>query len=149
MSTTIFEALRESHERQRSLGSELLATRGASPERLALFQALREELACHALAEERHFYLPLMQRDGGVDLSRHAIAEHHEIDELVEDLEATEASSPGWLAKARKLVDEVEHHLKEEETRFFQMAGKLLPERDKTRLARAYREEFESAKATA
>ena len=101
----------------------------------------------HALAEDRHFYIPLMQHDAGIDLSRHAIAEHHQIDELVEALEATEASSPAWLPLARKLTEKVEHHLHEEEQRFFQMAGKLLTDAQKSALAGDYLDEYDAAKA--
>ena len=106
-----------------------------------------EGTAAHALAEDRHFYVPLMQHDAGIDLSRHAIAEHHAIDELVEELEKTDPSSPGWLATAKKLTDKVHHHLEEEEHRFFQMAGKLLTERQKTALAASYLADYEEAKA--
>lgn len=149
MAMNIFEALRESHELQRTLSQQVLETSGDTPERQALFKDLREELAAHALAEDRHFYVPLMQHDAGIDLSRHAIAEHHEIDELVEDLEKTDPSSPGWLATAKKLSEKVHHHLEEEEHKFFQMAGKLLTERQKTALAHGYLQDYEGAKTTA
>ena len=141
----IFEALRESHERQRALYAQLIETSGDTPERHAIFGQLRTELAAHAMAEDRHFYVPLLAHDAGVDLSRHAISEHHQIDELVESLQETEASSPAWLPLAKKLAEKVEHHLKEEEHRFFQMAGKLLTDQQKTALARAYQEEYEAA----
>lgn len=147
MTINIFEALRESHTLQRSLSQQVLETSGDTPERQALFKELREELAAHALAEDRHFYVPLMQHDAGIDLSRHAIAEHHAIDELVEDLEKADPSSPGWLATARRLTEKVHHHLEEEEHRFFQMAGKLLSERQKTALAASYLADYEEAKA--
>ena len=148
MTRTIFEALRESHERQRALYSALTETSGDTPERRALFEQLKTELAAHALAEDRHFYAPLMALDAGMDLSRHAIAEHHEMDEMVEALEETEPSSPAWLPLARKLAEKVEHHLQEEEHRFFQMAGKLLTEKQKTTLAASYQADYIEAKAT-
>ncbi len=148
MTRTIFEALRESHERQRALYSALTETSGDTPERRELFDQLKTELAAHALAEDRHFYVPLMALDAGMDLSRHAIAEHHEIDEMVEALEETEPSSPAWLSQARKLAEKVEHHLQEEEHRFFQMAGKLLTEKQKTTLAASYQTDYDEAKAT-
>ena len=148
MTRTIFEALRESHERQRALYSALTETSGDTPERRELFDQLKIELAAHALAEERHLYVPLMALDAGVDLSRHAIAEHHEMDEMVEALEETEPSSPAWLSQARKLAEKVEHHLQEEEHRFFQMAGKLLTEKQKTTLAACYQTDYDEAKAT-
>lgn len=147
MTRTIFEALRESHERQRALYSALTETSGDTPERRALFEQLKTELAAHARAEDRHFYAPLMALDAGMDLSRHAIAEHHEVDEMVEALEETEPSSPAWLPLARKLAEKVEHHLQEEH-RFFQMAGKLLTEKQKTTLAASYQADYIEAKAT-
>ena len=65
MTRTIFEALRESHERQRALYSALTETSGDTPERRELFDQLKTELAAHALAEDRHFYVTLLAlRDG-------------------------------------------------------------------------------------
>ncbi|NNB43780.1 hemerythrin domain-containing protein [Pseudomonas chlororaphis] len=139
----IFEALRESHERQRSYAAELIRTSGDSPERSAAYARLKAEVQAHETAEERFFYLPLMEHDNGVDLSRHAIAEHHAMDELIEALDDTEMSSPAWLATAKKLVDKVQHHLEEEEQKFFQMAGKILDDKQKDQLANGYVKEYQ------
>ncbi|TIH11179.1 hemerythrin domain-containing protein [Pseudomonas leptonychotis] len=144
---TIFEALRISHDRQRELAEKMVATSGDSPERQALFSQLKEELAAHSVAEERHFYVPLLQDDLGVDLSRHAIAEHHEMDEMIEGLEETDLSSPSWLAQAKALSEKVHHHLHEEEQKFFQMAGKLLNETQKSKLSSAYLSTYDEQKA--
>ena len=143
---TIFEALRESHERQRDLCRRVTQTSGSTPERKDLFVQLKVELAAHALAEDRHFYVPLMHHDAGMDLSRHAIAEHHQIDELVESLEAADLATPTWLPLAKKLAEKVQHHLHEEEHRFFQSAGKLLTEHQKTTLASSYLAAYEEEK---
>ncbi|AWY39935.1 hemerythrin domain-containing protein [Pseudomonas putida] len=140
----IFEALRESHERQRTYAKELIKTSGDTPERVEAYKQLKSELQAHATAEERHFYIPLMEFDNGVDLSRHAIAEHHEMDEMMEELDETEMSSPAWLATAKKLSEKVHHHLKEEEQKFFQMAGKLLDDKQKETLANQYLKEFKA-----
>ena len=148
MALNIFEALRESHERQRELYRQLIETRGDTPERQTLFEQLKAELLAHELAEERHFYIPRMEHDAGIDLSRHAIAEHHELDELVESLEEADPATPTWLPLARKLADKVEHHLKEEEHRFFQMAGKLLTDKQKLQLAKDYLASYEEARTT-
>lgn len=135
----IFEALREDHDRQRELAKKLLETSGDTPERDQIFKALKEELQVHADAEERHFYKPLIDSDLTQDKARHSIAEHHEIDELIETLEATEYSSPAWLTYAKQLQEQVEHHLDEEEHEVFQMAGKVLSENQKQSLATSYR----------
>jgi hypothetical protein len=140
----IFEALRESHERQRTYAKALIKTSGDTPERVEAYKQLKAELQAHETAEERHFYMPLMEFDNGVDLSRHAIAEHHEMDEMMEELDETEMSSPAWLATAKKLSDKVHHHLKEEEQKFFQMAGKLLDDKQKETLAGQYEKEYQA-----
>ena len=140
----IFEALRESHDRQRRYADALIQTRGDTPERVEAYKRLKSELQAHATAEERHFYIPLMDFDNGVDLSRHAISEHHEMDEMMEALDATEMSSPSWLATAKKLSEKVHHHLKEEEQKFFQMAGKLLDDQQKETLAGEYQKEYKA-----
>jgi len=138
----IFEALRLSHDTQRAQATQLLATEGDSTDRQRLFRELKHELAAHAAAEERAFYLPLIEHDESMALARHGMAEHHEMDEMVDELNKTDFSSPGWIAQFRKLRDKIFHHLEDEEHAFFQLAGKVLPERDKTRLAREYEEEF-------
>ncbi len=139
---TVFDALRHDHELQRSLGAELVQTEGDSDVRSAVFDRLKTELAAHADAEERFFYLPLMEHDLTQDQARHSIAEHHELEELVEELEATDRSSAGWLATARELRKRLTHHLDEEEHEVFQLAGKALTETAKTELAASYRGEM-------
>ncbi len=141
----IFEALRQSHEIQRDLARKLISTSSDTPERTDLFKRFRVELSAHALAEERHFYVPIMDSDQGIDISRHAIAEHHEIDELVEQIEETDASSPNWLKLAKELSELVHHHLQEEEQGFFQQAGKILSDKEKTSLVKPYQKDYEDA----
>jgi hypothetical protein len=145
----IFEALRESHERQRGYADALIKTHGDSEERVEAYKQLKAELQAHETAEERFFYIPLMQHDNGVDLSRHAISEHHEMDEMMEELDETEMSSPSWLSTAKKLSEKVHHHLKEEEQKFFQSAGKLLDDEQKQSLAVEYQREYEEQLAEA
>jgi hypothetical protein len=140
----IFEALRESHDRQRSYADALIKTSGDTPERVEAYKQLKSELQAHETAEERHFYIPLMEFDNGVDLSRHAISEHHEMDEMMETLDETEMSDPTWLVTAKKLSEKVHHHLKEEEQKFFQMAGKLLDDKQKESLAGQYEKEYKA-----
>ncbi len=140
----IFEALRKDHDHQRQLLDKLVQTTGDSDERDSLFKALKKALEAHADAEERHFYKPLIDSDLTQEKARHSIAEHHDIDELIETLEATEYASPAWLTYAKQLHEQVEHHLKEEEHEVFQMAGKVLTDQQKEELARAYRSHMEA-----
>jgi hypothetical protein len=138
----IFEALRISHETQRALATQILGTKGDSPDRNRLFRDLKHELAAHAAAEERCFYSPLIAFDETMAQARHGMAEHHEMDELVDELNKMEFSSSGWIAHFQKLHDKVYHHLEDEEHAIFQLAGKVLTEAMKNSLAKDYETEF-------
>jgi hypothetical protein len=138
----IFEALRVSHQTQRELSARLLVSLSDSPERQKVFVELKRELIAHETAEERCFYVPLFEHDATVDASRHAIAEHHQMDEMVESLEEMDPDSAEWRGCAQKLCDKIEHHLTEEERKFFQEAGKVLTEAQKMSLAKDYEAEF-------
>jgi hemerythrin-like domain-containing protein len=145
----IFEALRTSHVAQRGLADSLVKTAGDSRERDVLFKELKAELAAHAAAEERFFYVPLIAHDMTQAPSRHGIAEHHEMDELVEKLEGTDFSSPAWLATAKELHHKIHHHLNDEEQGIFQLAGKVLSDAEKLSLAKGYEGEFVSQRVKA
>lgn len=142
MSETIYDALRESHETQRSLCRKLLRSKPATQHRQEVFTALRIELAAHAAAEERYLYAPILMHDMGLMSSRHALSEHHDIDEIIEDMQSLGVSHRGWMSKARKLSEKVHHHLREEEKKFFQVSGKILTDTQKTKLARQYRKDY-------
>ena len=135
---TIFEALRKDHDTQRNLLERLVDTSGDTKARDTIFKQLKHELDMHANAEERHFYKPLMSNDMMQEKARHGVAEHHEIDELLEALEKTDYTSSAWLKIAKDLKDKVEHHLEDEEHTFFQLAGKVFTEAQKTSLAKGY-----------
>jgi hypothetical protein len=142
--TNIYDELRGSHAKQRRLCSQMVRTLARNPsKRQALFRELRIELAAHAAAEERYLYVPILMYDMGMNSARHALAEHHDIDELVEDLQALDSAGEAWGTKASELVHKVRHHLKEEETKFFQVSGKLLSPARKVRLAQQYRKDYE------
>ena len=138
----IFEALRQDHEKQRLLLKILAETSGNTAARREYYEALKTQLESHAIAEERHFYTHLLEKDATVDLTRHGIAEHHEIDELLGKLDETDMSSPAWLRHLKRYKKKVEHHLADEEQEFFQVAGNVLNDSQKTKLANAYREEM-------
>lgn len=140
----IFKALRDDHDKQRALMKILVETSGESVNRADFFKELKKELVQHAKAEERYFYAPLIEFDQTIQVTRHAIAEHHEIDELVEKLESTDMSSPVWLKTMKDLEHLVSHHLVEEEREFFQQAGKYLSEKQKVALGHSYKEEMQN-----
>ncbi len=136
----IFKALREDHDKQRDLLNKLVSTSRDTKNRKQVFENLKTELKAHADAEKRCFYKPLIDSDKTQEKARHGIAEHLEIDELIEELEQTDFISPGWLKIAKNLKDRVEHHLDEEEHEVFQVAGKVLSTSQKESLSKAYQD---------
>lgn len=138
----IFDALRVSHRTQRELYARLLADIRDETERQRVFDELKHELVAHETAEERCFYVPLFEHDSTVDASRHAIAEHHQMDEMVESLEQMDSASAQWRECVQKLCDKIEHHLTEEEQKFFPQARRVLTERQHEDLGKQYEAEF-------
>lgn len=143
----IFKALIENHDVQRKLCAELAAAKQWETKKKK-YEQLRLELVAHAVAEERHLYLPLMQYDDGVELSRHAIAEHHEMDELIATLSDGRTGESRWLETAEALLETVEHHLKEEEDEIFVDARKVLDKAQIERLGALYQTEYAEYKAS-
>ena len=139
---TIFDDLRASHEIQRALARSMTHGRSSADNRRAAFIALARELDAHATAEERHFYVPLLMDDAGLSVSRHALADHHKAEELVEQLRGVDPTTDRFGELAKQLGAEVRDHLDEEEHGTFQLAGKLLSKTRQKQLARDYRAEY-------
>ncbi|PZD79348.1 hemerythrin domain-containing protein [Mesonia sp. K7] len=140
----IFEAIRKDHDIQRDLLKKVCNTSGDTEERTKLWKALKQELVIHADAEERFFYAPLIHNDMMQEHARHGIAEHHEMDELIEKIEEADPTTPAWLTYAKQLSEKVEHHLDDEEHTFFQLAGKVYNEKEKEGLAKDYLDYMEN-----
>lgn len=137
MSENLYDALRASHAVQRGLLRSLVRIRDAQ-RRQQVFTELRIELAAHEAAEERALYVPMLMDDAGLDASRHALHEHHQIDELVAELQSLAIDGQAWAKKAAELSEKVHHHLREEEKKFFQVSGRILSQAQKAREARRY-----------
>jgi hemerythrin superfamily protein len=140
---TIFEAIRDDHETQRTLVALLVETEGASDGRTELWPRLKRELLAHAGAEERFFYVPLMEHDVTQEAARHSVAEHKELDDYIEQLDGYDMSSSQWLQTARHLAERLLHHLDEEEKEVYPVAGRVLTDAEKTGLGSEYVEDME------
>jgi hemerythrin superfamily protein len=134
----IYNAIKQDHDIQRDLCDKISNTSGDTEERRELWKKLKKELEVHAVAEERYFYSPLVDSDEMQEDARHGMAEHHEMDELIEEINKTDMSSPHWLATVKKLIEKVEHHLDDEEKDFFDKAKNLYSEDEAESLAKSY-----------
>ncbi len=92
----------------------------------------------HAAAEEETFYSKLMERPEGQDDARHSVAEHKEMDDLMEELNGMDMSSPAWLAKFKQLRHDYEHHMEEEEEDIFAQARAVFDDQQAERFAKDF-----------
>ncbi len=122
----IYTRLKDDHVRQRNLSAGLAETSGDTEKRRELFDALKKEVEAHAAAEEQSFYAELMSHDQGQAKARHSVSEHKEAADLIEELEELDMSSGGWLNKFKKLKEELEHHVDEEEEEVFPRAQSII-----------------------
>lgn len=144
----IYKVIIEDHNIQRDLCKKLVNTSGETEERKELWQALKKELEVHAVAEERHFYLELIKTDEMQEDARHGIAEHHELDEMIAELDEIEMSAPHWLTHMKKLADKVLHHLEDEEKEFFDKAKEVYSNKEEEKLASAYEKTMKEYRQT-
>ncbi|MFW5820950.1 MAG: hemerythrin domain-containing protein [Bacteroidota bacterium] len=142
----IFDALKDDHRTQRSLANTILRTEGKSKDRQSVYEKLRTELKAHARSEERFFYAILLHDDLTQQKSRHSLAEHNEIDEMISKLDETDMTSSAWMIYYKQLRELIFHHLEEEERQIFQLAGKVLSEKQKEELAGSYKKLVEEGR---
>lgn len=115
----IFARLKQDHDKHRKLLDRLLDTGGGRDERQALFEELTKELKGHAAAEEQALYSTMLRKPPTTAETRHSVAEHHEIEEMLNDLAATDMASGEWPTKLKELDHRYRHHIDEEEEEHF------------------------------
>lgn len=151
-SEDIFARLKEDHDRHRDLLDKLLSTAGESAERQDLFEELTKELKGHAAAEEQALYSTMLRKPPTTGDTRHSVAEHHEIEEALNDLAATDMASGGWLIKFKEFDHRYRHHIDEEEDEHFPEFADYLTEEDREWMRSVFdrrkREEKAEAKVT-
>lgn len=124
--TNIFKTLKKDHDKHRELLKTIADTSGDSETRRKAWSEFFTDVSAHAAAEEEAFYAPLMETTHGQPKARHSVAEHQELDDLMQELNDTDMSSPAWLQKFKTLRHDYEHHMKEEENEIFTQAKKSI-----------------------
>ena len=148
----IFAILECDHDRHRELLDKLLETSGDSDERETLFTELTRELKSHAAAEEQALYSTMLRKPPTTGETRHSVAEHHEIEEALNDLAATDMASGAWLQKFKAFDHQYRHHIDEEEEDHFPDFAKYLDDEDREHMRSVFerrkKEEKDEAEVT-
>ena len=145
----IFGRLIMDHELHRDVLDALQETQGESAERAELFERLTKEIKSHAAAEEQALYSTMMRKPETTDETRHSVAEHQEIQELLNDLAATPMASGAWLTKLRELSDHYLHHIDEEESENFHDFAKYLTPEDEQHMRAVFERRKQAERAEA
>ena len=106
------EFIKQDHLRIEELFQNFLRTESETT-RENLFQEIETGLSAHSEMEEKAFY-PAM-KDIAPDKVDEALKEHAEVKQLLADLLDADLSDENFESRFQKLVDDVRHHVKEEE----------------------------------
>lgn len=115
----IFARLKQDHDRHRKLLDQVRETAISQDERESIFVELTKELKGHAAAEEQALYSTMLRKPPTTADTRHSVAEHHEIEEMLNDLAATDMASGEWSTKFKEFDHRYRHHIDEEEEEHF------------------------------
>ena len=149
MSQDIFERLKTDHDHHRTILDQMAQTSGETEERKTLLEQFTKEVKSHAAAEEQALYSTMMRKPPTTDDTRHSVAEHHELDEAMNDLAATEMSSAAWMAKFKQLDHDYRHHIDEEEQDHFPDFEKHLTQEDREHMRAVFDRRKKAEKADA
>lgn len=145
----IFARLKQDHDRHRTLLDKLGDTSGKTEERKRLLEEFTKEVKGHAAAEEQALYSTMLRKPPTTDETRHSVAEHHEIEEALNDLAATDMSSSAWLAKFKQLDHDYRHHINEEEDEHFPDFAKHLDDEDVDHMKKVFERRKQEEKSDA
>lgn len=122
----IYQKLKREHDDHRELMRRIADTTGETDERKRLFDLLIEDVESHAAAEEQTLYSELIEATEGQPQTRHSVSEHKQSSDYLEELKGTDMSSAAWLATFRKFREDLEHHMREEEQKVFELSEELI-----------------------
>jgi hemerythrin superfamily protein len=84
-----------------------------------LFRELARELTVHAEIEEQLFYPAVKNAKTTHDLVLESFEEHKQVKLVLADLEKADMSTEHWMAGLKVLMEDVQHHVGEEENELF------------------------------
>jgi hypothetical protein len=118
--------LKDDHDKVRKMlaeGEE--TTERAEKTRTEVFAKIKEEMLIHERIEEEIFYPALKEHPKAKEIVLEGFEEHHVVDEIMGELEATDVTDEQWAAKFKVMKENIEHHIEEEEGDMFRQARQV------------------------
>jgi hemerythrin-like domain-containing protein len=112
------ELLMEDHRKVRELFEQVKATESQKQHK-QLFSKIKTELDTHTHIEEEVFYPTLKKYEEFKETVLEAIEEHFQMKTLLRAIERFSEGNERFDAKLKVLIDDVEHHVEEEEGELF------------------------------
>lgn len=118
--------LKRDHDTLKGLLKELEpTTERAVKTRTELFDRIKQELTVHEAIEEEIFYPTLKQHPRAREIVLEGYEEHNVVDTLMGELEALPVDDETWGPKAKVMIENIEHHIEEEEGEMFVKARQV------------------------
>jgi len=111
------ELLKEDHKKVNHLFGEVKATEEG--EHKELFEQIKQELEVHTHIEETIFYPKLKEEKELEDITLEGIEEHHQAKIFLRELSALTEDSEKFEPKLKVLMEDITHHVQEEEGEMF------------------------------
>lgn len=112
------ELLKQDHQAVKDLFDQIDDAED-SKQRKKLFDQIDTQLNIHAHIEETVFYPEMQKIDELKDMVEEALEEHQEVKTLLEEIEGRDPEGDQFIASLEELMENVEHHVAEEEDEMF------------------------------
>jgi iron-sulfur cluster repair protein YtfE (RIC family) len=120
------ELLKSDHDKVDLLFQKVKATEES--EHKALFEKIKEELEIHTHIEETIFYPKMKEEPELEDIVLEGIEEHHQAKIFLRELSALTDDSEKFEPKLKVLMENIAHHVQEEEGEMFPKIEELFDE---------------------
>ena len=138
------ELLKADHDKVDRLFQKVKATEES--EHKALFEQIKEELEIHTHIEETIFYPKLKEEPELEDIVLEGIEEHHQAKMFLRELSSLAEDSEKFEPKLKVLMEDITHHVQEEEGEMFPKVEELFDEETLKELGAEMEEEKQSFK---
>ena len=140
MADDVVDVIKAQH---REVDRLLEEAQGEDADTAAVLQQVSEMLTAHSRAEESFVYPAIGERapkEEGEQV-HDSLAEHHHIDQLLQELTAGDPDEPGFDGKLAALVGEIRHHVEEEEQDLLPVLAEKTSDEERAAMGARFAEE--------